>query len=79
MAEEKVVPAEYLTPEGQYSLIRENLMTQKGYSPYCGSDKCLYSMPRTVFNGEQFACKCGWRSQFDEKFIGVYKKHWDIK
>lgn len=58
------------------TIIRNNLMTQKGYTPYCGSNgRC--SMPRTEFNGKQFVCKqCGWVSEFPESFIKQYVKHW---
>lgn len=43
------------------SIIRDNLMTQKGYSPYCGSIGKRCSMPRTTFTGTQFKCnECGW-------------------
>lgn len=60
------------------SLIRNNLMTRHGYSPYCGSEKCIAGMPRTSFNGEQFACRCGWKSGFDAEFIAQYKAKWGI-
>lgn len=55
------------------SIVRENLMTRAGYSPYCGADTCRHHWPRTTFDGEQFACECGWRSSFDRKFIEQYK------
>lgn len=59
------------------SLIRENLMAMKYYTPYCGSDDCL-DMPRTVFTGQQFKCPtCGWESQFDAEFMAEYKAKWD--
>lgn len=58
------------------SLIQNNLMTQAGYSPYCGAERCLYSWPRTRFNGEQFVCRCGWKSNFEMKFIQEYKAKW---
>ncbi len=58
------------------SLIRDNLMNREGYSPYCGNDKCYYHWPRTTFDGEQFKCKCGWRSGFDTEFIDQYKAKW---
>lgn len=59
------------------SLIRDNLMTREGYSPYCGNDSCKV-MPRTKFNGEQFECPCcPWVSQFDEAFITNYKLKWN--
>lgn len=60
------------------SLVRDNLMCQEGYSPYCGSETCKV-MPRTKFNGEQFKCPCcTWVSQFDEAFITEYKAKWNI-
>lgn len=60
------------------SLIRKNLMSEPGYSPYCGSNNCRAGMPRTTFDGEQFACRCGWRSQFPADFIAEYKTKWGI-
>lgn len=62
------------------SIVRENLMKQKGYSPYCGDDSGLCSMPRTHFDGEQFYCKhCGWRSAFPPEFITEYKTKWSLE
>ena len=58
------------------SIVRNNLMTREGYTPYCGSDKCVLGMPRTWWDGQQFKCPCGWVSQFDDKFIAEYKKKW---
>ena len=61
------------------SIVRKNLTTRKGYSPYCGNEKCR-TMPRTVFDGEQFNCSCcGWRNQFPKEFIAEYKKKWRMK
>jgi len=61
------------------SIVRDNLMTRKGYSPYCGNRVCI-TMPRTVFNGNQFVCKqCGWQSLFPKDFIETYKREWGIK
>ena len=54
------------------SIVRENLMKQPGYTPYCGADKCAARWPRTRFNGSQFACSCGWRSDFEPTFIAEY-------
>jgi hypothetical protein len=59
------------------NLIRDNLMTRPGYSPYCGSERCSAGMPRTTFNGSQFRCRCGWISGFDAEFIEKYKHQWD--
>ncbi|MBM5459264.1 hypothetical protein H8F21_16990 [Pseudomonas sp. P66] len=55
------------------SLVRENLMTREGYSPYCGDENCTHMLPRTTWDGEQFKCRCGWRSQFPADFIAEYK------
>ena len=55
------------------SIVRRNLMTIKGYVPYCGDMHCP-KMPRTSFIDGQFSCPCcGWRSQFEERFIEDYK------
>lgn len=59
------------------SIVRENLMKEPGYSPYCGNATCGGLMPRTKWDGSQFKCPaCGWRSQFDYDFIVAYKKQW---
>jgi len=58
------------------SLVRQNLMQREGYSPYCGAAKCSHRWPRTVFDGEQFKCDCGWRSRFEPEFIARYKERW---
>jgi len=58
------------------NLVRGNLMTRPGYSPYCGAVCCRLRMPRTKFNGEQFECGCGWTSNFDTTFITLYKAKW---
>ena len=65
-------------------IVRNNLMTQKGYSPYCGDEFCKprtpfspERWPRTRFNGKQFECpKCGWKSGFPHDFIQKYEDHW---
>lgn len=58
------------------SIVRNNLMNQKGYSPYCGADACVLTWPRTTFDGQQFQCRCGWRSSFEAEFIDRYKAKW---
>ena len=55
------------------SIVRKNLLTRHGYTPYCGNDSCGYHWPRTTFNGKQFACQCGWRSSFEPEFIEKYR------
>jgi hypothetical protein len=61
------------------SLVRQNLMTIEGYSPYCGSDLCILHFPRTTWrkDKDQFTCGCGWVSQFPKDFIGRYKNKWN--
>jgi hypothetical protein len=58
------------------SIVRDNLMTVPGYAPYCGDMNCKAGMPRTYFDGEQFCCHCGWRSNFPRAFIAEYKAKW---
>jgi hypothetical protein len=58
------------------SIVRSNLMEREGYAPYCGAMTCSHGMPRTVFDGQQFKCKCGWRSGFEAEFIKAYKAKW---
>ena len=54
--------------------VRENLMTQKGYTPYCGDYNCSKGMPRTKFDEKQkqFVCSCGFISEFPKDFIKRY-------
>ncbi|UYD21407.1 hypothetical protein [Vibrio phage 27Ua.3] len=60
------------------SLVQANLLTQRGYTPYCGGRDCK-SVPRTAFREEQFRCpSCGWESNFDPEFIAGYKYVWDL-
>jgi hypothetical protein len=53
------------------SLVRENLLTVKGYT--CGApSRC--SMPRMFFNGDQFECpEYGHKTSFKSEFIARYK------
>lgn len=63
----------------EINIVRENLLSRPGYSPYCGKDKCRYRWPRTDWDGRQFTCKCGWRSEFPREFIErylEYRKEW---
>lgn len=58
------------------SLVRNNLMTREGYSPYCGNQHCSI-MPRSTWTGEQFKCHCcNWQSAFPADFIAEYKAKW---
>lgn len=64
------------------TIVRENLMTAPGYTPYCGNNLPSYmkngcSNPRTVWNGVQFACPvCGFTTEFPDDFIARYKERW---
>lgn len=59
------------------SIVRNNLMTRSGYTPYCGNMGGSCHMPRSVFTGEQFKCpNCGWESAFEQEFISQYKLQW---
>ncbi|EKT4102139.1 hypothetical protein QEG57_002541 [Stenotrophomonas maltophilia] len=58
------------------SIVRNNLLTRQGYTPYCGEVRCTAGMPRTTWDGEQFRCRCGWRSSFPADFIADYKAAW---
>ncbi|CAH0244491.1 hypothetical protein [Stenotrophomonas lactitubi] len=58
------------------SIVRNNLLTREEYTPYCGEVRCTAGMPRTTGDGEQFRCRCGWRSSFPANFIAVYKATW---
>lgn len=61
------------------TIVRENLMNEEGYTPYCGYIMSMCSNPRTKWNGEQFTCpKCGWTSQFPKDFIDRYKAKWNL-
>ena len=54
------------------SIVRQNLMSEKRYTPYCGHPTCEVT-PRTIFNGAQFECPhCGWQSSFELTFIKKY-------
>ncbi len=56
------------------SIVQENLLTRRGYTPYCGADTCRLNWPRTHYNGTQFACRCGWQSSFDSEFMKRYRE-----
>jgi hypothetical protein len=58
------------------SIVSRNLMTQPGYTPYCGDAKCRFTMPRTIYRDGQFRCRCGWASSFDPEFIAAYEARW---
>jgi hypothetical protein len=67
----------------EISIVRQNLMNENGYTPYCGNisprdEKEGCDNPRTKFNGHQFICpKCAWVSAFSKDFIKRYKEKWN--
>ena len=62
------------TNAGAMSIVRSNMLSRSGYTPYCGSEKCTHGWPRSKFNGSQFECGCGWKSTFEPEFIERYKQ-----
>lgn len=59
------------------TIVRHNLMTEKGYAPYCGKNH--NGLERTRFDPtkKQFIChRCGWVSKFPKDFIKRYLKKW---
>lgn len=63
--------------ENNVSIVKQNLMSDPGYTPYYGSDRCLFGMPRTKYKNGQFHCMCGWVSEIDAEFMAEYKKKWN--
>lgn len=64
-----------LEPES-LSFVSTKLLTEKGYAPYCGSDRCFCRAP---FNGNQWKCpRCGWQSEQPANFIAAYKERWNL-
>ena len=59
------------------SVVRNNLMREKHYTPYCGAESCTYGGPRSRWVQGQFMCPCGWTSDFDADFIKEYRKKWN--
>lgn len=58
------------------SIVRQNLMKNVNYRPYCGASPLRHCWnPRTNWTGEQFICpNCKWISSFPEDFIKQYKE-----
>lgn len=64
------------------SIVRQNLMDDKNYRPYCGSNiiNDCYN-PRTELRPDgQFICpNCKWISKFDNDFVKRYKQKHGLK
>lgn len=59
------------------SIVRQNLMDDVNYRPYCGAFDKRCTLPRTQYRtiDSQFICsECGWVSSFPEDFIKRYKE-----
>lgn len=56
------------------SIVRDNMLSRKGYSGYCGADKCSLHWPRTYFDPKvrQLRCPCGFQTDFEPEFIDKY-------
>ena len=63
------------------SIVRENIITRKNYTPYCGNfNSC--KLPRTLFVKArgQFICpECSWESSFESETIEKYKVYNEIR
>lgn len=78
-------------PKRYGSTVRDNLMKRPGYAPYCmgmvrdDSERgfretaCTSRFRRMRWDGEQFACPCGSRTEFPEDFMELYKARWHTK
>lgn len=81
---EDIKKAEFCLVDGRVSVVRSNLLNERGYSPYCGNR--IYRLlpggcdnPRMHFDGSQFVCpRCGHRTEYPSDFIDYYKKIWNI-
>ena len=62
----------------EVTIIRQNLMDDPNYTPYCGDSGCIFDCPRTTWDStkEQFTCQCGWVSGFPKGFINRYISKW---
>ncbi len=58
------------------TIVRQNLIENKDYLPYCGNNLYKCTNPRTVKTGLLILkCpECGWESEFPEDFVKRYKE-----
>lgn len=64
-----------LEPES-LSFVSRKLLTEKGYAPYCGADRCFSRAP---FNGKTWKCpRCGWQAEQPDNFVAAYKEQWGL-
>ena len=62
------------------TIIRQNMMDDKNYRPYCGAERCSGGWPRMIqMDNLQFRCpSCGFNTQIDKDFIDRYRDRWSI-
>lgn len=62
------------------SIVRQNLMDDKNYRPYCGNIINFCYNPRTELRTDgQFICpNCKWISSFPDDFVKRYKEKHNI-
>jgi len=63
------------------SIVRQNLMDDPNYRPYCGNNGGGCYNPRTQLRPDgQFICPhCKWISSFPEDFVKRYKAKHNLK
>lgn len=67
---------------GKQSIVRQNLMKDINYRPYCGSTNLNCYSPRTHYRESdgQFICpNCKWISKFPQDFIKKYKEKHNLQ
>lgn len=64
----------------ELSIVRQNLIDDKNYRPYCGSMHYGCYQPRTELRTDgQFICpNCKWISSFEDDFVKRYKEKHDL-
>lgn len=59
------------------SIVRQNLMSQPGYAPYCLECSTMARLTWTP-RLSQFKCgSCGFVTKFPADFLAVYKEKWN--
>lgn len=69
----------------EISIVRDNLIRQEGYTPYCGNNISRFEKggcnnPRMNWDGNQnqFVCpNCNYTTEFPKGFIERYKAKWN--
>lgn len=57
------------------TIVRQNLMDDKNYRPYCGNNVSCYNPKTELRTNGQFICPhCKWISAFPEDFVKRYKE-----